>query len=353
MVASLVRTFAYGHDFGNAEVGGVVIDGNNILKRTMPTAISIGDPRTLKSLGVVLDSEDYVFQMEGETNSYYIGKLALTQGSAPTSERGNIRRYEGDNSVRTMLVNAATLIGRNAFKLRVVTGLPVETYKDDPAARQRIIDKLNGVYNFSLNGYKHTVEVEVERVLPEGSSAIITGGQRDKVLQGVIDIGGRTTDLYVSNGMNPMVSACIGSPLGVETATDILIRNVKAYYGRVLDQDEARTIMHAYVAGRSHSAISHNGKDIEVDSFAAEAVDLVGGQILSWVASRWNSSEMGDVGARYKRIFLIGGGALYFFDQLKKRIPHLEMLSEPEFVNALGYATMAYQALRKDESRAS
>src|SRR5262249_51720568 len=148
----MLKVYAYGHDYGNSETGGVVISGKDILQQSIPTAVALGDPRVLQSLDVALDSGDYVFQMEGEANAYFVGNLALSQGKEPISDRGNIKRYQSINSLRCLLVNAAALIRRKSFGLHVVTGLPMETYKDATTARAEVMRALTGTRRFTLNG---------------------------------------------------------------------------------------------------------------------------------------------------------------------------------------------------------
>lgn len=346
---SIIKTFAYGHDYGNSEVGGVAIDGRNILQRSMPTAVALGDARVLQSLDVSLDSNDYVFQMEGDSNAYFVGDLALSQGKDPVSDRGNIRRYQSINSLRCLLVNAASLIRKKAFGLHVVTGLPMETYKDVSTMRAEIMRSLSGTHRFSLNGESYVVEVSCVRVLPEGSGSSITSGARDESMQAVIDIGGRTTDLYVSKGLQPQTAYCVGVPLGVESAGDLLAQMIKAKYGRVLRPGEIRLILRALCGAGKMPTISYNGADIDVYPLANRAIEEIGGQILSWVAARWNSNERGDVGSEFKTISCIGGGAYYFGAILRTRIPHLALVDAPELINAAGYAAFAHGLLIKQQ----
>lgn len=343
----MLKVYAYGHDYGNSETGGVVISGKDILQQTIPSAVALGDPRVLQSLDVALSSGDYVFQMEGDSNAYFIGNLALSQGKEPVSDRGNIKRYQSINSVRCLLVNAAALIKRKAFGLHVVTGLPMETYKDATTAREEVIRALSGTRRFSLNGEQYTVEVTCDRVLPEGSGSSITGGASGSAMHAVIDIGGRTTDLYVSKGLQPQAAYCVGTPLGVESACDLLIQMVKAKHGRVLRPEETRLIMRALCGAGKMPEISYNGQDLDVFPLANAALQEIGSQILSWVAARWNSNERGDVGSEFKTISCIGGGAYYFASYLRTRIPHLTFVEAPELVNAMGYATFAHAQLVK------
>lgn len=350
---SILKVYSYGHDYGNSETGGVAISGKDVLQQSIPTAIALGDPRVLQSLDVTLGPGDYVFQHEGDDNAYYVGNLALSQGKDPISDRGNIKRYQGINSLRCLLVNAAALIKRKAFGLHVVTGLPMETYKDAPSSRAEVMRALSGVHRFSLNGEHYTIEVTCERVLPEGAGSSIVGGVSGNAMQAVIDIGGRTTDLYVSKGLQPQAAFCMGTPLGVESACDLLIQLVKSKYGRILRPEETRLIMRALCGVGKMPEISYNGVDLDMFPLANSALQEIGSQILSWVAARWNSNETGDVGSEFKSVSCIGGGAYYFFQVLRTRIPHLSIVESPELVNATGYATFAHSLLVKLQKQAA
>jgi len=346
-----MKTFYYGHDFGNSETDGVMFAGSQEAARSMPTAEAIApSEKRARNLGVNLGPNTVLFRFKQDSTTYMIGEGALTQSNSSTSQRGNIGRYTSQQSLRALLANSAMLTREKVYRLHVVTGVPVETYAEDDSIRQRIIDALSGDYTFIVNGNdERTVEIVVEKVIAEGAGVIIGYGSAEKVLQGAIDCGGRTLDLFVSRGQTPQIPLCKSFVLGVESAIDLLRANYQAAYKATLKIENAREIMFAYTsAGRSpFPPLSAKGVDISREEqfhLAHEAVRVIGEQVAATVASAWSEGETTDqVATSFKNIFFIGRGAQYFMPYIKKIIAptQLKLVDDPGSANAYGYASLA------------
>lgn len=101
-----MKWYPYGHDFGNAEMGGVTALRNGpMLARSIPTAFMKADVTALSGLGVDTASAPILW-LQGEEISYAIGELAIE----PWNGRGNIQRYASTYSLRGLLTIAASLI---------------------------------------------------------------------------------------------------------------------------------------------------------------------------------------------------------------------------------------------------
>src|SRR6266540_6963241 len=78
----------YGHDFGNSEIGGVLLKYNaakesmQVLSRSIPTAFTQLNTNILRNMGVDT-STALIIRMEGEQASYGIGSVALAQSTDP------------------------------------------------------------------------------------------------------------------------------------------------------------------------------------------------------------------------------------------------------------------------------
>ena len=353
-----MKWYPYGHDFGNSEIGGVtVIDGKNELL-SIPTAFAKADINAMRNLGVKMDQSNmHIIQFYGEAIAYAIGELALQQAVDVYHGRGDIQRYASKFSLRALLTVASALIPDTEFGLYVVTGLPAETYIKNSTLRSSIKAALDGTHIFSTDHGKtlRSATVEVATVVMEGSGALIAYGDKSSsktTESAAIDIGGRTTDLYVARGQVPVTDYCKGKPLGVETATQILMDTFEDKYNRVLSPLEAREIMYAYASKgeRSYPDISVYGKTIspiELDRLVREAVDQVGSEIVSFVATAWRQSDRDAVAASFKPVLNIGGGVYYFYDVLKQRIPHLSRPDDPTHANGLGYCSLAGRLLMR------
>src|SRR5436305_3306682 len=255
--ATSFQRYPYGHDFGNSEIGGVVIKYNTakekeeVLCRSIPTAFTLLNTNVLKNMGVDT-STALIIRMENEQTSYGIGSVALAQSSDPWNGRGDLHRYASRNSLRSLLALSASLIPDKEYGLMVVTGLPAETFQKNPGLRKEIKSTLNGKWTFSLDGGKtwRVCHVEVGAVLMEGAGALVAYGSTQESAQGsaIIDIGGRTTDLYVARGQVPIIEFCKGKPIGVESATKMMMDAFEFSRGIPLSLLDARGIMYAYVA---------------------------------------------------------------------------------------------------------
>src|SRR5438552_4162964 len=358
-----MKWYPYGHDFGNSQVGGVTVLNGRMCSRSIPTAFAKADTTAMRNLGVKVDQSDtHVFQFHGEAMAYTVGELALQQATDVYHGRGDIQRYASKYSLRALLTVAASLIPDTEFGLSVVTGLPAETYIKNMALRNSIKAALDGTHVFTIDNGKtfRRVTVEVVTVVMEGAGALITYGDKSMsktAESAVIDIGGRTTDLYVARGQVPVTDYCKGKPLGVESATQMLMDTFESKYERSLSLLEAREIMYAYASNGNLNASSSSlsypeiavyGKTInllELERLTREAVMQVGSEIVSFIASAWRQSDRDAVAASFKPVLHVGGGVYYFYNILKQRIPHLSRPDDPIHANALGYCNLAGRLL--------
>jgi len=266
-----MRWYPYGHDFGNAKIGGVTVlqNGHNA-SGSIPTAFAKADTDAMNNLGVKMDQTNaHIIRFEGETMAYAVGELALQQALEVYHGRGDIQRYASKYSLRGLLTAAASLIPDTEFGLYVVTGLPAETYIKNAALRNSIKVALDGKHVFTINNgmtWRH-VTIEVATVVMEGAGALIIYGEKSiskTTESAVIDIGGRTTDLYVARGQVPVTEYCKGKPLGVDSATQMLIDTFESKYARPLSLLEAREIMYVYASNGhlSYPDIAVYGKTV-------------------------------------------------------------------------------------------
>ena len=352
-----MKWYPYGHDFGNAKIGGVTVlrDGSTC-SCSIPTAFAKADIAAMRNLGVQVDqSNTHVIQFHEEAMAYAIGELALQQSVDVYHGRGDIQRYASRYSLRGLLAAAASLIPDTEFGLSVVTGLPAETYIKNMTLRNNIKTALEGTHLFTVDYGKtyRRVTIEVTTVVMEGAGALITYGDKSMsktTESAVIDIGGRTTDLYVARGQVPVTDYCKGKPLGVESATQMLMDTFESKYERSLSLLEAREIMYAYASNGSvdYPDIAVYGRTVSthiLERLATEAVTQIGSEIVSFIASAWRQSDRDAVAASFKPVLHVGGGVYYFYNFLKKRIPHLSRPDDPIHANALGYCSLASRLL--------
>lgn len=359
----MLPIYAYGHDFGNAETGGVLFDGNHGQRAiTLPSATALGSLRDLAELRSALGESDthsltdalqqgeYVLEFNG--SELFVGNLALKQARHATTARGDISRYKSPRSLHLLLVASAAMIPQPEYQLHVTTGLPVETYSN-AEMRKQVKHALEGEHRFTLNGVRRLAVVRVLKTVMEGAGAVIAHGANSTITQGCIDVGGRTTDLFVAEGQMPILHQCKGKDLGVEAAADLLSARFQHRYHRPLKPSEIRELLHAHAHKRTYPTISASGVQVgeyELSSWIEGALANIGNDIASFVGSVWNASESGAVGSDIGLVLLVGGGAYYFAEPLRARIPHLVVPHRPELANAIGYAALANEVSRRIRS---
>jgi plasmid segregation protein ParM len=364
-----MKWYPYGHDFGNSEVGGVLIKGGKQWKRSVPTAFVRVDTGLMKNLGVDLDAEPsdeqdmashLVIQLDGEPFAYAVGDLAIAQGVTTWNGRGDDERYASRYSIRAILALSSQLITDKEYGLYIVSGLPADIYMKKPGLRKQIKQEIDGLYRFSMDSGKtwRTCALETANVVMEGAGALLAYNKDGQAIPkdaeaAVVDIGGGTTDLYAQRGSVPLTEFCGNARIAVETATSMLMAAFENKY-RPLAQYEARALMYAYASGKkkNYPKMSAFGKDISADDQEAlvkPIVIQVGNDIASFVAATWRESGGA---SRFKPVILIGGGFYYFAEVIKKKISHLEFAEDPSHANALGYATLSSKLLLRKQQQA-
>jgi plasmid segregation protein ParM len=349
----VLPSYSYGHDFGNAETCGVLFERG--IQRTicLPSMTALGSLQELvqkrsvfhhqlaDTEADVLTSGEYVLEHAG--NELFLGMLALKQARNATAARGDIGRYWSTRSLHQLLAASGSLVPHSEYQLNVVTGLPVETFVHADM-RNKVKQALEGEHHFTLNGVRRLAVVHVMKTIMEGAGALIAYGATGGVMQGCIDPGGRTTDLFVAEGQTPILHLCRGKELGVEQVSSLLSSRFQAQYHRPLKPSETRELLHAHVSKRAYPAIHANGVQVQADElhhWLAMALTTIGNDIASFVGTVWNTSESGAVGSDIAIVLLVGGVAYYFAEALKARMPHLTIPPRPELANALGYAALA------------
>jgi hypothetical protein len=336
----------FGLDPGNSEATGVITPEGKVRILTIPSEIGAGSFSQLTRIrgGAGqqrrLAPDEYVLEVDG--SSWFVGALALEQSATASSARGDVSRYWSGHTLRLLMVLAGTLIAERSFTLRVVTGLPVTVW-DTATTVPQVQHSLCGTHTFRLGGQERMMTVVGVMVVMEGAGALVAHGRADDTPQAVIDIGGRTTELFWAHGQRPILPRCTGFDRGVGDVGDALAVAFLEQYGRALTPREVRESLRETAHGRAHPPIFVEGRPIQLGELIARTVRDVGADIRSQISRAWRSSEQGKVAAEAARVLLIGGGAYYFAPTLRALIPHLEVPKHPEFANAQGYLAIGRQ----------
>jgi actin-like protein/actin family MreB-like protein len=330
-----------GFDAGNSETTLAWRSGAATRHVTAPSFIGTGRIERVQRIrsGVESDGlqkDEIVLHYDGM--AHFIGRLAIEESRDASAARNDVGRYWNGHTLRLLLALAAQ--ANISGPVRLVTGLPVSAWT---AENKRLVQhSLIGEYCYAVNGKERRLAIEAVGVMMEGAAALAGYEAAPDLPQAVIDVGGRTTDLFWAQGVRPIAQRCSAEEIGVERAGDLLREGILETHQRDLRPQEVRDQLHGYITGKP-SRVFHNGKELVLNGAVTSAVETVGRQLVSYVARQWGD-DRGAVASEAARILLIGGGAYYFADVLKAAIPHLETARAPELANALGYLSVGQAA---------
>ena len=357
MHQSTLKTFAYGHDFGNSEIDGVLVGPGWHQERQIPSVFAPGTWREVetfagslgRSVQEYLQYGHYVLSYVNRRDQLvekYLGQKVFDDGLSPSTTRADQERYwRNDYSLEALMVGSASCVQEQSYGLHVVTGLPVHLYTPEHA--RRVEEALIGAHVFRLNGWERSMVVQSVKVVAEGAGALIAYGRSDpETVEGVIDVGGETTDLYGARGQRPIRAMCAGLPRGVAAAADLFHQKFRESYGRALSLQMCTQLLRQHVAGVPFTEVRdvhrHIVPSADLAILIETALALVGQEIATFVAQQWKEQQF-----EMQRALIVGGGAYYFKHAITDRLPFARVVPRPEMANALGYAALAETMLTR------
>ncbi len=280
----------------------------------------------------------------------YLGQKVFDDGLSPSTTRADQERYWRNHySLEALMVGSASCVPEQQYGLHVVTGLPVRLYMPEHA---RVVETaLLGSHVFRLNGQERALVVQSVKVVAEGAGALIAYGSNDSTMvEGVIDIGGETTDLYGTRGQRPVRALCAGLSRGVAAAADLFNQQFRERYGRSLSLQMCTQLLRQHVARAGYSEVRDARRQVVQGTDLAllidTALDTVGQEIATFVAQKWGEQQF-----EMQRALLVGGGTYYFKRAILERFPFVKTTPKPEMANALGYAVLAEAILARANTR--
>ncbi len=329
-----------GFDPGNSESTLTWRQGAALRHLTIPSFVGSGRLQELRRVRSAtsdgaLRRDEIALTYHGA--AHFVGQLAIEESRDATAARNDVSRYWNGHTIRLLLalVAQANISG----PIRVMTGLPVSAWTAE--SKRLVQQSLCGEHLYTANGKDRSLVVDAVGVMMEGAAVLASAPIVDAP-QAVIDIGGRTTDLFWSYGVRPVAQRCHAAEIGVERAGDLLRQETLEQHQRELTDQELRSILYAYVTGKPRR-IFNRGKELVLNGSLDAALATVGQQIVSYIGARWGD-DRGVVAGEAARVVLIGGGAHYFGDVLRQAIPHVEIPRPPELANALGYLAVGQSA---------
>jgi plasmid segregation protein ParM len=144
-------------------------------------------------------------------------------------------------------------------------------------------------------------------------------------LTGVIDIGGKTTNILTAKNFSDISPQTISKDIG---GWDI-IRAVRARLQ--VDYPKSNLSDHQIADAIVEKSFKEFGQDVDISELLEEILPLMAEDIVGKASSLWGS------GANLSQIIVTGGGSRLVGDYIVKAFPHAVLVDEPVFANAIGY----------------
>lgn len=314
-----------GYGYTKATAGGVIVNFPSV----------IGLPEDIKYQGGVIGNGIAVstvqeISLELDGRQLFVGDLALTQSLDPWSPQG--RERVASNEMIVLALAAMSELGISG-KINLVTGLPVDWYRD----RDKLITQLKGGHEIKRAGRK-TAIVYVDNVIvvpqPFGTiytrllsneAKMIGRGLLSKRV-GVIDIGMHTTDFVQANPPNLQY---------IEAGSNSIESAMASIYNQVIEavKNEYQTTLSLHQADQvvRSGKITVFGKKYSIAPVLEPILQAVSQRIASATPQTWGSRAR-DI----DELFMSGGGASSIGPYLTD-YPHLEIIEESALANVRGY----------------
>jgi plasmid segregation protein ParM len=319
-----------GCDDGYAMTKLVILDGKVTRTLAIPSRIRSGIHGTSVIGAGEAEGEGFV------APGYSTDGMSFTVGDFADSESAKFDDYPFSPMNRVLVHHALRLAGLGGRKVILATGLPLSTFYNAGKANDAVIARKLGAFSTPVQAMdgSTTAEIGEHRVFPEGLAAWVdyaiadNGTLRAELLQqtvGVIDIGGRTTDVAVVLPGRRIDHARTGS-------AEIGVLNVIEEVGFEL-QRELGVGVPAHLVGHAlrSRTVSVWGKKRDIGTLIDAATARILERVLREVNARLGS------GVDLDRILLVGGGA-HVFKGAASRYPNIDIPASPEFANARGFA---------------
>lgn len=259
----------------------------------------------------ILDSG---FEIKINNNWYTIG-----QGDYDTTLDKTEKEY-----FIPFLALGLSLSTNNDF-VRLVTGLPVNQYKNKKEKLLKIIDE-NKVLDFNLNGLNRKIYIAAAEVFPEGVATYYSLSSeyrrslKDKDII-ILDIGGRTTNIiWLKAGLKRSIYKYVSLESGIINVYSEIIKRINSIFTLGLELEDAENIL-------------KNG--LEVDGIK-EDLTFVREIIKNNMDKVFKELNI-NYPVRTSPLLVTGGGGGSFFKAIKKRYNTAVLVDNNILSNALGY----------------
>lgn len=322
-------TLNVGVDDGYAETNVVVLDesGGVKLQMSIPSRARAGSFAT--SVG------DFS-KNKGVSPCYETEGTQFTVGDFKDSETARFDNYPFSGMNRAIIMHALRTAGLSENLLNIGTGLPISTYFKNGVVNKSAIDMKKESLKKAISALDNSAmpRIKSHQVFPEGLAAFIDYAIDDagelrinpnEETIGIVDIGGRTTDIAVVVPYLTIDHARSGSQ-------DIGVLNLlEALKSAVSEKLNADVPLHLIDKALRTRKLIAWGNSHDVGELIDECTKNVFERIVREMDRRFGSAV--DI----TKILLVGGGARVF-SNVSAQYPNIVIPDDPEYANARGFA---------------
>jgi len=260
-----------------------------------------------------------------------VGEEAIAQ-SRFLNRREDRGWVESDEWYTLALAALTELTNATVAELTIVTGLPVAFYNDKAVVRDRLL----GEHKVQREGRRaQTLKVTDCRVIPQPFGCLLSAclDNRGRIADsnlatgavGVVDVGGKTTNLLSVNRL---------SEIGRETASvnvgawDV-VRAVRRWLADNCPDLDLRD--HQVVDAMIARQVRYYGESVDLTGVVETAIEPLAHQVLAEATQLWNG------GAALDAVLVSGGGALLLGSHIKAHFRHARVAAVPVYANAVGF----------------
>jgi PRTRC genetic system protein D len=226
-------------------------------------------------------------------------------------------------------------------KLTVVSGLPIAFFDKDKAALKATLE---GEHRFTRDGRRaQTFTIEKAVIIPQGFGALLSvclddrGNIQDPDLAngaiGLVDLGGKTTNLLSINRLSEVSRETESVPVGAWDA----VRTVGRWLSENCPKREYRD--HEIEAAIKAGETTHTGQPVDLSEPIREALQPMADQVIAQATQLWNGAGQLD------GILIAGGGAHLLGQHIVNEYEangypagFVRVIDgDPVFANAVGY----------------
>lgn len=280
------------------------------------------------------------FSLNGAGGSIILVEPAHVQvGAEAVAQSRFLHRREdrhwvaGDEWYHLFLAALTELTTANQVEMAVVTGLPVAFFEGDKAA---VRERLLGDHRAQREGrHAQAFRVTDARVIPQPFGTLLSAAldQNGRIVDrelstgavGVIDVGGKTTNLLSVNHLSEIGRETSSVSVGAWDA----VRAVRDWLSIQCPDLDLRDhqVVEAIIARR----VKYFGEPIALDGIVDQTLEPLAGEVIASASQMWNGAAALDA------ILVSGGGALLLGPYIQRHFRHARVLEDPVFTNADGY----------------